>query len=110
MRQRTLAVVSAGLSVPSSTRLLADRLSAAAQRAAADRGVQLVPEVIEPGQLGDRRELRTLGGQTVSVEAGDPIRVGGAEVVGDGMLEEDVRVAVYTVDALVEVHRPATCR
>jgi FMN reductase len=47
MKQRTLAVVTAGLSVPSSTRLLADRLSAAAQRAAANRGVQLVTEVIE---------------------------------------------------------------
>ena len=34
MKQRTLAVVSAGLSQPSSTRLLADQLSAAAVAAA----------------------------------------------------------------------------
>jgi FMN reductase len=47
MKQRTLAVVTAGLSVPSSTRLLADRLSAAVDRAAAGLGVQLVTEVIE---------------------------------------------------------------
>ena len=34
MKQRTLVVISAGLSQPSSTRLLADRLSAAATREA----------------------------------------------------------------------------
>ncbi|MGW4947804.1 FMN reductase [Actinoplanes sp. NPDC004185] len=47
MKQRTLAVVSAGLSQPSSTRLLADRLSAAAVTAAAGLGVQLSVQVIE---------------------------------------------------------------
>jgi FMN reductase len=47
MKQRTLAVVTAGLSVPSSTRLLADRLSAAADEAATELGVQLVTVVIE---------------------------------------------------------------
>ncbi|AGZ42367.1 FMN reductase [Actinoplanes friuliensis] len=47
MKQRTLVVVSAGLSQPSSTRLLADRLSAAAVDAAAGLGVQLTVEVIE---------------------------------------------------------------
>jgi FMN reductase len=41
MKQRTLVVVSAGLSQPSSTRLLADRLSAAAVDAAAALGVRL---------------------------------------------------------------------
>jgi FMN reductase len=47
MRQRTLAVVTAGLSQPSSTRLLADQLSAAVDAAATGLGVQLVTEVIE---------------------------------------------------------------
>ena len=47
MTARTVAVVSAGLSQPSSTRLLADRLAAAAGRAAAAHGVQLRIEVVE---------------------------------------------------------------
>jgi FMN reductase len=47
MRRRTLAVVSAGLSVPSSTRLLADQLAAATGAAAAPLGVRLAAEVIE---------------------------------------------------------------
>lgn len=47
MKQRTLAVISAGLSQPSSTRLLADQLAAAAGRAAAQLGVGLDVQVIE---------------------------------------------------------------
>lgn len=47
MTTRTLAVVTAGLSVPSSTRLLADRLSAATVDALRDRGVDAVVEVVE---------------------------------------------------------------
>ena len=47
MKQRTLVVVSAGLSQPSSTRLLADRLSAAAVDAAAGLGVELSVQVVE---------------------------------------------------------------
>jgi FMN reductase len=47
MKQRTLAVVSAGLSQPSSTRLLADQLSAAAVAAAAGLGITLQVKVIE---------------------------------------------------------------
>jgi FMN reductase len=47
MKQRTLVVVSAGLSQPSSTRLLADRLSAAAVDAAAALGVHLDVRTIE---------------------------------------------------------------
>ena len=47
MKQRTLVVVSAGLSRPSSTRLLADRLSAAAVDAAAALGVTLDVRVVE---------------------------------------------------------------
>ncbi|MBG0564833.1 FMN reductase [Actinoplanes aureus] len=47
MKQRKLVVISAGLSQPSSTRLLADQLSAAAGRAAAQLGVTLDAQVIE---------------------------------------------------------------
>jgi FMN reductase len=44
---RTLAVVSAGLSVPSSTRLLADRLTAATEAALGERRITPTVEVIE---------------------------------------------------------------
>jgi FMN reductase len=44
---RTLAVVSAGLSVPSSTRLLADRLAGATVEALRERGVDATVEVVE---------------------------------------------------------------
>jgi FMN reductase len=44
---RTLAVVSAGLSTPSSTRLLADRLTAATVAALGERGVTATVEVVE---------------------------------------------------------------
>jgi FMN reductase len=47
MTTRTLAVVSAGLSTPSSTRLLADRLAAAAAGALRERGEQVQVEVVE---------------------------------------------------------------
>jgi FMN reductase len=47
MKQRSLVVVTAGLSQPSSTRLLADQLSAAATAAAGDAGILLDVRVIE---------------------------------------------------------------
>jgi FMN reductase len=47
MSPRTIAVVTAGLSVPSSTRLLADRLSAATVAALADAGHPATVEVVE---------------------------------------------------------------
>ncbi|MDD7938413.1 FMN reductase [Actinomycetospora lutea] len=47
METRTLAVVSAGLSTPSSTRLLADRLTDGVVTALRERGVEARPEVIE---------------------------------------------------------------
>jgi FMN reductase len=47
MSTRTLAVVSAGLSVPSSTRLLADRVTVATVDALRERGVEATVEVIE---------------------------------------------------------------
>ena len=47
MPRRTLAVVTAGLSQPSSTRLLADRLAAATQRAVREGDVDLEVDVVE---------------------------------------------------------------
>jgi len=47
MTTRTLAVVSGGLSVPSSTRLLADRLTAATVEALKARGEDTTVEVVE---------------------------------------------------------------
>ncbi|MFI7602104.1 FMN reductase [Actinoplanes sp. NPDC049681] len=47
MKQRSLVVVTAGLSRPSSTRLLADRLAAAAVDHAAGLGVDLTVRVVE---------------------------------------------------------------
>ena len=47
MKRRTLIVISAGLSQPSSTRLLADQLSAATVAAAGDLGVLLDTRIIE---------------------------------------------------------------
>jgi FMN reductase len=47
MSGRRLVVVSAGLSVPSSTRLLADRLMAASTAALAERGVEVTADVVE---------------------------------------------------------------
>ncbi|HEX5995377.1 MAG TPA: FMN reductase [Jiangellales bacterium] len=47
MTTRTLAVVSAGLRKPSSTRLLADQLAAGAERAFGQRSIQPVLDVIE---------------------------------------------------------------
>jgi len=47
MSTRTLTVVSAGLSEPSSTRLLADQIGAATARALADRGIEPVVETVD---------------------------------------------------------------
>lgn len=47
MTTRSIAVVSAGLSSPSSTRLLADRLAAAAERAVGEHGHDAVVETVE---------------------------------------------------------------
>ena len=47
MSDRAIAVVSAGLSEPSSTRMLADLLAAAATRALKQRGIDSAVEVVE---------------------------------------------------------------
>jgi FMN reductase len=52
MTTRTLAVVSAGVGVPSSTRLLADRLAAATTAALRERSVEIEVEVVELREHG----------------------------------------------------------
>ncbi|MFI6758036.1 FMN reductase [Micromonospora sp. NPDC050417] len=47
MKHRQLVVISAGLSQPSSTRLLADRLAAATRQQAEERGIQLDVHTVE---------------------------------------------------------------
>ena len=51
MNQRSLVVISAGLSQPSSTRLLADQLAAASEKAAGDLGLTTKITFIEPRDL-----------------------------------------------------------
>jgi FMN reductase len=51
MTTRTLAVLSAGLSTPSSTRLLADRLTAATEGALRERGEDVTVVVVELREL-----------------------------------------------------------
>jgi FMN reductase len=52
MTTKKLAVVSAGIGVPSSTRLLADRLATAATAALRERGVDVEAEVVELREHG----------------------------------------------------------
>jgi FMN reductase len=52
MTRRTITVVTAGLSQPSATRLLADRLAAATTRALQERGVDVDVHLIELRELG----------------------------------------------------------
>jgi FMN reductase len=84
MSTRTLAVVSAGLSVPSSTRLLADRLTTATVEALHERGISPAVEVVEL-----RQHARDLADNLVT-----------------GFPNESLRAAVDTVvgaDALIAV-------
>jgi FMN reductase len=69
MTTRTLAVVSAGLSVPSSTRLLADRLTAATVEALRRRGDDATVEVVEL-----REHARDLADNLVTGFANGPLR------------------------------------
>ena len=82
MSTRTLAVVSAGLSTPSSTRLLADRLSAAAVAALAERGVTATVEVVEL-----REHARDLADNLLTGFPDAPLRAAVETVVGaDGLI------------------------
>jgi FMN reductase len=82
MTPRTLAVVTAGLSVPSSTRLLADRLAVAAVAALAEQGVAANVQVIEL-----REHARGLADMLVTGFAGTGLRAALDEVArADGLL------------------------
>jgi FMN reductase len=82
MSTRALAVVSAGLSVPSSTRLLADRLTAATVEALGARGVQATVEVVEL-----REHARDLADNLLTGFAGASLRRSVDTVVGaDGLI------------------------
>jgi FMN reductase len=82
MTTRTLAVVSAGLSVPSSTRLLADRLTAATVEALRRRGIETTVEVVEL-----REHARDLADNLVSGFPNGPLRAAMDTVSGaDGLI------------------------
>jgi FMN reductase len=82
MTTRTLAVVSAGLSTPSSTRLLADRLTTATVAALADRGVTATVEVVEL-----REHARDLADNLVTGFANTSLQAAVDTVVGaDGII------------------------
>jgi FMN reductase len=79
---RALAVVSAGLSVPSSTRLLADRLTAATVAALRERGDDVTVEVIEL-----REHARDLADNLVTGFANASLRAAIETVTGaDGLI------------------------
>jgi FMN reductase len=82
MATRALAVVSAGLSNPSSTRLLADRLTAAAVDALKSRGDDATVEVIEL-----REHARGLADNLVTGFPNQPLRRAVDTVTGaDGLI------------------------
>jgi FMN reductase len=77
MSTRTIAVVSAGLSNPSSTRLLADRLTAATQAALAERGITATVEVVEL-----REHARDLADNLLTGFANKPLQAAVDTVTG----------------------------
>src|ERR671917_146435 len=82
MTTRTLAVVSAGLSNPSSTRLLADRLTTATVAALAERGITATVEVVEL-----REHARDLADNLVTAFANESLRGAIEAVTGaDGVI------------------------
>ncbi len=82
MSTRTLAVVSAGLGVPSSTRLLADRLTTATVDALQARGVSITVEVVEL-----REHARDLADNLVTGFANTSLQAAVDTVVGaDGLI------------------------
>src|SRR3954451_20970298 len=82
MSTRTLAVVSAGLGVPSSTRLLADRLTTATVDALRGRGVDATVEVVEL-----REHARDLADNLVTGFPNEALRGPVEAVIGaDGLI------------------------
>src|SRR3954452_3827808 len=82
MTTRTLAVLSAGLSTPSSTRLLADRLTAATVDALRSRGTEATVEVVEL-----REHARDLADDLVTGFANESLQAAIDTVTGaDGLI------------------------
>jgi hypothetical protein len=82
MSTRTLAVVSAGLSNPSSTRLLADRLTTATVTALQARGDDATVEVVElRGHARDLADNLTTGFANESLRAAVDTVVGADAVI-----------------------------
>jgi FMN reductase len=82
MTTRTIAVVSAGLSTPSSTRLLADRLAAATVQALRARGEDATVEVVElRGHARDLADHLTTGFANESLQASIDTVVGADAVI-----------------------------
>jgi FMN reductase len=82
MTTRTIAVVSAGLSNPSSTRLLADRLGAAAVAALRARGEEATVEVVElRDHARDLADNLTAGFANESLQAAIDTVVGADAVI-----------------------------
>jgi FMN reductase len=82
MTTRTLAVVTAGLSVPSSTRLLADRITAGTVAALRRRGIDTTVEVVEL-----REHARDLADNLVTGFPNASLRAAVDTVVGaDGLI------------------------
>ncbi|MGY1753605.1 FMN reductase [Blastococcus sp. SYSU D01042] len=77
MSTRTIAVVSAGLSNPSSTRLLADRLTAATVAALRERGITATVEVVEL-----RAHARDLADDLLTGFANEPLQAAVDTVTG----------------------------
>jgi FMN reductase len=77
MSTRTIAVISAGLSSPSSTRLLADRLAAATVAALRARGEDATVEVVEL-----REHARDLADHLTAGFANEPLQASIDTVVG----------------------------
>jgi FMN reductase len=82
MAERTIAVISAGLSTPSSTRLLADRLAAATAAALGERDVEARVQVVEL-----RSHARALADRLVTGFADDTLQDALDTVAGaDGII------------------------
>ena len=97
MTTRTLAVVSAGLSEPSSTRLLADRLTEAVRQAAAAQGIDVLVEPVELRPLA-----RDLANHLVTGFPSPALESALASVT-----RADARVAVFRVTRVAQYAKDA---
>jgi FMN reductase len=81
MTTRTIAVVTAGLRDPSSTRLLGDRLSAAVEQSLTERGDQVLVEVIDLRLLAHELADNLLTGFAAGDLATAQATIAGADAV-----------------------------